>query len=161
MNFEEKYNYDKDADTVFRMFIDKTYFERKYAATTSSFEVLEHSLDDAKFQIKVRRVMPSDAPVPGFAKKFLPGEMTVVQEDTWDLATHTGQIKIEIAGAPVSVSADMRLIDGSQGAENHVSWSIDCNIPLVGKKIAKFVADDIQAKSPADLRLSNEILQEY
>ncbi len=161
MNFEEVYSYSKDADTVFRMFTDKAYFERKYAASTSSFEVLEHAQDESRFQIKVRRVMPADVPVPGFAKKFLPGEMTVVQEDVWDLASRTGRINIEIAGAPVTVSASMKLVDGANGAENQVSWSIDCNVPLLGKKVAKFVAEDIQAKSPADLRLSNEILADY
>ena len=161
MNFEEVYKYKKDADSVFRMFTDKAYFERKYAETTSSFEVLEHAKDDARFQIKVKRVMPADVPVPGFAKKFLPGEMTVEQEDVWDIATRTGTIHIDIHGAPVTVSAKMRLIDGAEGGENHVSWTIDCNVPLVGKKVARFVADDIQAKSPEDLRLSNEILQDY
>lgn len=161
MTFDEVYKYNKDADTVFRMFIDKAYFERKYAATTTSFAVLEHALDDDYFRIKVRRTMPADVPVPGFAKKFLPGEMTIEQTDVWDLQARTGEILIEIAGAPVSVKSQMRLIQGANGGENHVHWTVESNIPLVGGKVAKFVAADIQAKSPEDLRLSNEILADY
>lgn len=161
MNFQEVYKYGKDADTVFKMFTDRSYFERKYEKTADSHEVLEHAQDDNTFRIKVKRSMPADAPVPGFAKKFLPGNMTVIQEDIWDLKTRTGRLHIEIHGAPVSINADMKLIDGADGAENHLSWEINCNVPLVGGKVAKFVAEDMKHKTPADLAISNEILEDY
>lgn len=161
MTFDEVYHYTKNADAVFRMFTDKTYFERKYAGSTSSFEVLDHALDDKTFRIRVRRTMPADIPVPGFAKKLLPGEMTVEQEDVWDLQARTGRITIEIDGAPVQASAQMKLVDGDKGGENHVHWTVQCSVPLIGNKVAKFVASDIQAKSPADVQLSNQILADY
>ena len=161
MNFEEKYVYNKAADSVMKMFSDRDYFERKYAQAADSFEVLEHELSDSTFRIKVTRTVPTDVPVPNFAKKLIPGSMTVIQEDIWDLAARTGKISIDVVGSPVHVTANMRLIDGPKGGENHVSWKVDCRIPLIGGKIAKFVADDIQAKSPEDLRLSNEILADY
>ena len=161
MNFDEIYRYDKDADTVMQMFADRAYFEKKYEQTTLSYEVLEHQRDDDKFMIRCKLTMPSSAPIPGFAKKFLGETMTVVQQDNWDLKSRTGQLNIEIQGAPVDVSAKMELKQGDSGGENHVHWTISCKIPLVGGKLEKLIAEDIQAKSPADIEISNKILADY
>ena len=161
MQFEETYKYAKDADTVMRMFSDRDYFEKKYARTTLSYEVLEHKHEGDDFRIKCRLTMPSSAPVPGFAKKILGETMTVIQEDVWDTAKRTGRLTIEMHGAPISMHANMRLMDGASGAENHVYWEINCRVPLIGNKIASLIAQDIQAKSPADMQVSNELLADY
>jgi hypothetical protein len=161
MNFEELYRYGKDADTVMRMFADRAYFEKKYAETTLAYEVLEHELSDERFRIKCKLTMPSSAPVPGFAKKILGETMNLVQEDIWDLKSRTGQLNIEMPGVPVKISAAMRLGQGAAGGENQVSWSINCKIPLIGGKLEKFIASDIKAKSPADLKISEAILADY
>lgn len=161
MNFEETYRYARDADTVMRMFSDRAYFERKYERTTLSYEVLEHERSDDHFRIRCKLTMPSHVPLPGFAKKVLGETMTVVQEDVWDLSTRKGQLKIEMHGAPISINAEMSLEQGENGGENHVQWQINSRVPLIGGKIAKLVADDIQAKSPGDVEISNELLAEY
>ncbi len=161
MKFEEIYRYNKDADTVMAMFADREYFERKYAETTIAYEVLEHERSDERFRIRCKLTMPSNVPIPGFAKKFLGETMNVVQEDTWDLRTRTGRLSIELHGAPVHIFADMALKQGGEGAENHVHWTIECKIPLIGGKVAKLVADDILAKSPGDMEVSNRILADY
>ncbi len=161
MKFEDVYRYSKDADTVMRMFSDRAYFEKKYAETTLDYEVLEHELSADTFRIRCKLTMPLNVPVPGFAKKFFGQTMNVVQEDTWDLKNRTGRLTVELAGVPVTVKATMALREGSGGGENHVNWDIGCNIPLVGNKVAKLVADDIQAKSPGDLSVSEKILAEY
>ncbi len=161
MTFDEVYRYDKDADTVMRMFADRGYFEKKYEETTISYEVLEHSSEGDRFHIRCKLSMPMNAPVPGFAKKFLGETMSVVQQDTWNTAARTGELKVEMQGAPIDISAKMELKQGASGAENHVHWNIHCKIPLVGGKIEKLIADDIRAKSPADLEVSNRILADY
>lgn len=161
MNFDEIYRYERDADTVMVMFADRAYFERKYEATTISYEVLEHERSDEHFRIRCKLVMPSHVPLPGFAKKVLGETMTVIQEDVWDLRSRKGELKIEMHGAPIHITADMSLEQGEQGAENHVHWHINSRVPLIGGKIAKLVADDIQAKSPEDMEISNRILADY
>ncbi len=162
MKFEEVYCYERDADTVMTMFTDRAYFEKKYDQAADSYEILENNSDDKQFQIKVKRSMPLHVPVPGFAKKVLGGgSMTVIQEDIWDRASRRGQIKIELVGAPVRISAEMELKQGASGAENHVHWSIESGIPLIGGKVAKLVAEDIKAKSPEDQKLTNALLADY
>ncbi len=162
MKFEEVYCYDRDADTVITMFTDRVYFEKKYEKAADSYDILEHQSDDSRFQIKVKRSMPLNVPVPGFAKKVLGGGgMTVIQEDIWDKSTRRGRINIELVGAPVQITAEMELKQGANGAENHVHWSIDSSIPLIGGKVAKLVAEDIKAKSPEDQKLTNQLLAQY
>lgn len=161
MKFEEKYQYVKDADTVMRMFSDRGYFETKYEETTISYKVLAHDKSDARFHIRCELKMPLNVPVPGFAKKFIGETMTVTQQDDWDLNSRVGQLKVEMAGAPISISARMTLSDGPKGAVNKVEWDVGCKIPLIGGKLEKLIADDIQAKSPADLEVSNRILESY
>jgi hypothetical protein len=162
MKFETKHTFDKPAATVIKMFSDRSYFERKYAGLGfTAIEVLEHDKSDSRFRIKVRYTAQSNAPVPDFAKKFLPSTMVVTQQDSWDLKTLTGRLEVEIKGAPVKVACDMALKDDGKGAANQLRWNVSCGIPLVGGKIEKITAEDIQAKESADIATTRKILADY
>jgi Protein of unknown function (DUF2505) len=162
MQFNDKHGFDKPAATVLKMFSDKAYFEKKYAALGyRNIEVLEHVADARKFRIKVRYSAPNSAPVPDFAKKFLGETNVVTQSDTWDLDRKTGRLEAEIKGVPVKVAADMKLADEGNGSSNTLKWSLDCGIPFVGGKLEQLVAADIQSKAKGDLAKSREILQGY
>ena len=162
MQFTDKHSYDKPAATVLKMFSDKAYFEKKYAALGyRNVEVLEHKLDAKKFRIKVRYTAPNSAPVPDFARKFLGETNVVTQTDAWDLEKKTGRLEAEIKGVPVKVAADMKLADEGAGAANTLKWNLDCGIPFVGGKLEQLVAADIQSKAKGDLAKSREILKGY
>lgn len=162
MNFTDKHSFDQPAAKVIKMFSDKAYFEKKYAALGySGIEVLEHSADGGKFRIKVRYTARSDAPIPDFAKKFLAPSNVVTQTDSWDTAKKTGRIEAEIRGVPVKVSAEMALKDEGGGCANHLKWSLNCGIPFIGGKLEEVVAGDIKAKSGLDQARSRELLKGY
>ena len=55
----------------------------------------------------------------------------------------------------------MRLVDDGEGSAKELSWNISCGVPLVGGKIEKLVAQDIQAKSEADLNETRAQLENY
>ncbi len=162
MKFDDKHSFDKPAATVMKMFSDRAYFERKYKELSFwDIEVLEHDKSAKRFRIKVRYTTKNDAPIPDFAKRFLGESTQVVQQDTWDIGAKTGRLEIEIKGVPVKVSADMTLKDEGKGSANNLKWNLSCGIPLVGGKLEKVVADDIQAKSKADIAASRKILADY
>jgi hypothetical protein len=162
VKFGDTHAFDRPAATVLKMFSDKTYFEKKYAALGyKNIEVLEHKLDAKKFRIKVRYTAPNSAPVPDFAKKFLGATNTVTQTDAWDLEKKTGRLEAEIKGVPVKVAADMKLADEGGGAANSLKWNLDCGIPFVGGKLEQLVAADIQSKAQGDLATSRELLKGY
>ena len=162
MKFDEIHEFDRSSDDVLNMFTNKDYFVRKYEGLGyTGVEVLDHQSDDRGFSIKVRYEAPSDAPVPGFAKKFLGQTSVVVQTDSWDREAKTGRLQAEIQGLPAKVHAEMSLRDNGDGCVNELDWTISCGIPLVGGKIERLVAEDIQSKGVRDLSLSQSLLAEY
>lgn len=151
----------QDADLILRMFSDQAYFEQKYAQTASACEIVECEKTDSRFRIKAKLKMPTEAPVPGFAKKFIADSMTVIQQDTWDLNSRKGKLEIEIVGAPISVSADMELVSTDKGCENRMRWTFTCKVPLVGGKVEQMIQNDVCAKAPRDLEVSRKIAATY
>lgn len=162
MKFENKHSFNKPAATVIKMFSDRAYFERKYKALGfTGIEVVEHEKTDKQFRIKVRYTAKNDVQVPDLLKKFMPGSITVVQEDRWDLARMTGRLDVEIKGTPVKVACEMTLKDEGKGSANHLKWTITSSVPLVGGKLEKLTADDIQAKAANDVATTQRILADY
>src|SRR3546814_106669 len=100
-------------------------------------------------------------PLPDFAKKFVPAEMSITQRDSWDLKKRTGQLEVEVRGVPIKIAATMRLADEGKGSANTLSWNVSCGIPLIGGKLEKLLISDIQAKADADLAASRKILADY
>lgn len=159
--YNEVQSFEKSADSIMTMFSDKAYFEKKYAQLANSCEIREHRHEGNDFHIKAFLHYDFEAPVPGFAKKFIGDALTVTQEDTWDTDARKGQLNIHIAGAPVTIHADMELVETASGCENRLSWTIDCNVPLVGGKLEKMILQDITAKAPRDLEVSRSIAADY
>ncbi len=162
MKYDEKLDYDKPIETVLQMYTDRSYFERKYRDSGAwDVEVLEYEKTDKRFRIKCRFSMKSDAPLPDFAKKFIGESVSVVQQDAWDIEKRTGRIDTEIKGAPVKVFTEMQLKSAGQGCANHLVWNVSCGIPLIGGKLEKVLAEDLQAKSRTDYQASLKILRDY
>jgi hypothetical protein len=162
MKFDDKHSFNKPADTVMRMFSDRAYFERKYKElAVDDLEVLECEKSGSKFRIKCRYKVKNDAPLPDFAKRFMAEKNTVTQQDTWDTATKTGRLDIEIKGVPVKVSADMALKSEGAGSANNLKWNISCGIPLIGGKLESVISEDIKHKAKNDIAVSRKILADY
>jgi len=162
MKYDERLDYEKSAETVMRMYSDRSYFERKYKDGGAwDVEILEHEKSERHFRIKCRFTMKSDASMPEFAKKFIGDSISVVQQDAWDLETLRGRLETEIRGVPVRVHADMALRPEGEGCANHLKWSLSCAIPLIGGKLEKVVAEDLQTKSRTDYQVSRKILRDY
>ncbi len=161
MEFTQRHEFDKDSDAVIRMFTDRAYFERKYEEIAVAHEVLECEQDGDDFRIRCRVTVKSDVPLPGFAKKFMGETTDVIQEDRWNAATKTGRLTLELHGVPAELSADMALGDEGGKAVNTLNWKIRCAIPLVGGKLEKVLATDIEQKADRDVSVSNEILADY
>ena len=162
MQFQQILEYNKSSDAVIKMFGDPAYFERKFQLLDArAFEVLKQSTDGSDFSITMKITFPLSVPVPGFAKKVIGDTTTLTEEDSWDLAAKTGTLSVDVHGVPVEAVGRMRLVDRGAGCVNEIDWEISCSIPLIGKKVAKLIADDIQAKGAEDARVTNEILTDY
>lgn len=162
MRFEERHSFERNADAVMRMYVDRRFFERKYETTGArDIRVLEHESSAARFRIKCRYTVNNEADLPELAKKFIGAETVVTQEDEWDIAARSGRLVLDLKGTPAKVTAAMHLGDEGVGCVNRMVWTVDCGIPLIGGKLERVIADDIRRRSLADLAASRTILLDY
>ena len=157
-----EHQFAKSVAKVWAMYSDRTFFEKKYAATgCTNIEVLDCKSSDKGFSITVRYDSKSDAPLPDFAKKFMAERITVTQTDAWDAATKTGRITTELKGVPMKLSAEMKLEAAGKGAVNKMVWTLASGIPLVGGKLESILAEDVKVKSARDEQASQKLLEGY
>ena len=162
MKFDETHTLNKPAASVLKMYSDRAYFQRKYLTLdgVKDFEILDCESKGYTFRLKHRSQQRSDIPMPDFAKTILGEYNAVIQQDTWNLKTGVGRLEVELKGVPLKISADMK-VSGSGNATVTFNWLVSCSIPLLGGKLEKLIADDIRAKSAADMVLSNQLLADY
>lgn len=157
-----EHRFGKGVASVWKMYSDRAFFERKYKESGySNVEVLDYQSSAKGFSITCRYDAGSDAPMPEFAKKFIGERITVVQTDSWDASSKTGKISTEIKGAPVKVTAEMRLEGDAKSAVNRMKWTLSCAIPLVGGKLEALLGEDVKVKSARDQKVSIKILADY
>lgn len=162
MKFSSELKYPQPPAVVMKMFTDPAYFERKYQALeVSDYAVIRHAAGE-NFSLQYRFRAAGDTRVPDFAKKLVGDAIRVTQTDAWQVSRYVGQIDIEITGAPASVHADMRLEGaGAKASVLTLDWTIRCGIPLLGGKVEKLIAEDVQRRTAADGRISVKLLKDY
>lgn len=155
-------HFPKGAETVLKMFTDQEYFLKKYEMCGASDIQLQNvSHEGDQFSITVKRSMPADVPVPGFAKKFVKDTMTVVQTDSWDTSNRTGRLDIDIKGLPLELSCDMELVDNGDSSVLKLDFNAKANVPMFAKKVERLILDDILAKFEPDTAAGVELLANY
>jgi hypothetical protein len=160
--YEERQAFDQPVETVLKMFTDRAYFERKYAASGAwDIQVLEHELSGERFRIKCSYQRKPDTEVPAVAKRFIGESVHVTQEDIWDLGSRSGQLAIEIRHAPIRMQAQMKLVPEQGGSCNVLNWTMHCPVPLIGGKMEQTLAREMRDKAAADLAISRSLLAAY
>jgi Protein of unknown function (DUF2505) len=154
MAFSGDQTYDAAVDDVYALFTDPEVVQARYeAAGDRDIEILECTAQGDGFVIRTSRTVAVD--VPSFARKVLKPTNTMVQTDTWsarDLdGARDGDFDIEVKGAPVHVSGEMRIEPTADGGTRHeVQGKLDVKIPLIGGKVASW------AEGPSQQRLDAE-----
>jgi len=143
--------FDAPVDAVLRMLTDHSFYQRKYEALgMEEVNVQPTSHEGATFAVLARFKAHTELPLPGWAKRVLPDTIRVEQTDYWTPETAEGGLSIHLQGTPVRISAQMGLRESGGQVTNTVQWRFDCPVPLVGQKLADFVADDVCAKAERD-----------
>lgn len=151
MSVSAKFQYPISADEMFKHFCDPEYFRNLYEGTgAKEVEIIECSGGNTK----TSRLVPAN--VPSFAKKFLAEWNTVTQTEQW-VDSGNGRantIVSEVDGAPITVNSKATLTDTADGCEFAVTAEAKVSIPLVGKKIAAIVEEDVQATMQREYEFS-------
>lgn len=143
VNFEHKYSV--DVDSLFALFQDPDFIIERYLQTGAlSASILELSADE-EVLIRVEREVQVD--VPAFLSKFMHPTTRVVQTERWHGEAggpYLNDMQVEISGTPVKLHVSMELLAKGKGCVNRVEIEAKCGIPLIGGKIADFVARDAE-----------------
>lgn len=162
MGFTAKHEYSSDTATVFKVFTDKAYLEKKFAALgAKNINILECEEKDGEFFIKSQRDVPTNP--PGFAKKFLKSFNTVVEIDIWELNDgdiKKGTFEVDIKGTPISIKGEMILGGTDEGCVNSIKGEAKVSIPLVGGQIAKFIEGDTEKNLKEDHAFTKSYVSE-
>ena len=143
--------FDTPKEAVLRMLTDASFYQRKYEALgLQDISVQPTTHDSAPFAVLARFKAHTELPLPGWAKRVLPDTIGVEQMDYWSVDSARGGLQIQLQGTPVRISAAMGLSEEGDKVINTVQWRFDCPVPLVGKKLAEFVADDVCTKAERD-----------
>lgn len=162
MQQQQILQYHKPLAVLVRMLADPSFYLRKYQAL--GFEdvaVLEQEHKAQQFRIRAHFLAEPALPLPGLAKKFVNGAQDVTQEDCWDFAKASGELRVEIRNLPITIVAAMQLSDTPQGARNTLLWDVRCAVPLIGSKLEEIMLAELQEKVSRDVQISLPMLADY
>jgi hypothetical protein len=147
MQFNAIHAYQYPAGEVFAALTDFEAVKSKYEAIGHSEVLLvrRDQGDDGSVTMVTTRVVPLE--LPGFAKKVLSPRQHVTQTDVWSGADgkgrRSGTFAVEAKGTPVRLQGTLQLVPrGAKGCTNTTEVTVECNVPLIGGKIADLVAND-------------------
>lgn len=162
MQFEDRQEFNRPWEVVQKMFTDPAYFEKKAKLLKRmNVKLLEHERKGDEFKVRFSFEDMATIELPSFAKRFAGKTAHVIEEDRWNIKTRSGRLSFEFQGLPVKLGADMDVLDTDDGCVNVLHWKVSCSVPLLGGKLEKLIAQDIQHKASEDLRVSQTLLKKY
>lgn len=163
MKFEESFDFDHGVDTVARMFGDRDYYVAKYERLGGrSPEIVACDRAGDRFSITVRHALEAATmSLPDLLKKRIGNQLVLEQTDVWQLDAGHGRIAIDIEKTPVAIAIDLRLRDNRGTARLDLRFDIDAEVPLLGSKIEKAVAEPITRRVRDDLEVSRAMAGAY
>lgn len=91
------------------------------------------------FTTKTVRTLPTTR-MPDMVKKFVGATLTVTQDESWSApspdGSRTNTIKLAVAGAPVDVTAEQKLVADGAATVVELSGQVTSGVPFLGAKIA-------------------------
>lgn len=150
MELELKHPYEAGLERVLGAFLDEDHILEKNALLGSrNVRVAELRKDDCSAKLVVEREVTSSCEVPGMLASFHKEWNQVRQEEHWfrkDDGEWQCEFRVRIEGVPARIKGIMRLTGNNTECTNLVNLDVRCDVPLLGKKIARFLIEDSRSK---------------
>ena len=138
--------YNSDVDSVFKTYGTESDLIAKHESLGArNMNITNCELTDSSLELSFSKEMPVDA--PGALKKFLGEWNGFDQSESWTGTPgerYEGNLEFKIHGVPAKLTGTCVLTQEGAETHNNVTVKIECGIPLVGKKLAKFLADNCE-----------------
>lgn len=162
MELELTHAYDAGLDTVLGAFLSESHiYEKNQKLGSRNVRVAELSRDAESAKLVVERELSTTAEVPGVLASFHKPWNKVRQEEHWfrkDDGEWHCEFRVRIDGVPAKIKGEMRLQGTPQAAINYVTLTVRCDVPLLGRKIASFLATDSRAKIENEYQVTRSLL---
>lgn len=147
MKVASTHTYAAPPDAVFAVMTSPEVMVAKYAALGHlDVKIVEHSVLAGIVSVRSRRGVRLDVPV--FAKRFFEPVNLVDQHDEWDPpqadGSRTGIWQVVARGVPVTTGGQVRLGPVAGGTIVEFDGEVTCPMPIVGGRIATFIAADVE-----------------
>lgn len=144
------------------VFFNKDYILEKNALMGArNVRVAELEKDEVSAKLVIERQMTTSVKVPGILSSFHREWNQVRQEEHWfrksDSEWHC-EFRVHIEGVPAKIKGMMKLEGSEEACTNHVTLNVRCDVPLMGKKIAAFLADDSRTKIDREYKSIQQLL---
>ncbi|KPP98753.1 DUF2505 domain-containing protein [Marinobacter sp. HL-58] len=162
MQVEIEHPYNAGLEQVLGAFFDEGHIQAKNERLGSrNVRVPELTRDEQSAKVVVEREMMASTDVPGILSSFHKEWNRVRQEEHWfrkDDGEWHCEFRVRIEGVPAKIKGNMRLQGTDQACINYVTLNVLCEVPLLGKKIARFLADDSHTKIEKEYRITRQLL---
>jgi hypothetical protein len=155
MEFRHEMTYDAALADVSAMLDDPAYRDRVLHAQGGVRGTFEIETEGDITTAVVDQVRPA-AGLPSYATKFVGSEINIVQREEWTSAEYA-DLHVTIPGKPGTMVGSISLVEDGGTTTETVAVEITVNIPLVGGKIEKLIADMLRKA----LRAEEQVARDY
>ena len=163
MKLELEHVYEKDLDSVLAAFLDERHIlEKNQRIGSRNVKVAELRRDDEAAKLVLEREVTVSGKVPGILASFQREWNHVRQEEHWfrkDENEWHCEFRVRIEGVPAKIKGNMRLLNGDNSCVNQVSLQVRCDVPMLGKTIARYLIDDSREKIEKEYSISRSLIQ--
>ncbi len=162
MKLSLAHEYDYDLQVVWAAFTDAGFIQAKYEGVGArAIRIQQCSESDEGFDLVVEREVELDA--PALLQSFLGAWNKVVQTEHWRQVhgEYVNEFSVSSAGIPVNIEGVGLLKRDDEGCIYEIDVHITSEVPLVGNKLAQFVAESTERSLDEEFDYISEHLEPY
>lgn len=146
---------------VHAAFCDPEFYVAKFEALGDrNVQVLDSSDDEDGFFLELEREIRLD--VPGLLRGVLGEWNRLQQSEHWQAEGdgYVNHLSLDSDLVPMDIGGTMHLTGDSEGCTNHIEMNVRATVPLVGRALEKFGADNTRKSLDAEYAFIREYLAE-
>lgn len=156
--FEHRASFPAPVDTVYSILVDEAFLAARLRDIGGKgAALLDHSTTADGAAYKLRQGVDANR-LPSAVRSILNGDLVVEREERWRGREFRG--RASISGVPAQITSHGRLTDRGGSTELLVSAEVKVNIPLIGGKIEKVVAEQVTKLLAAEAEYAEKWLAE-
>lgn len=153
MDIKVQQPYSNSVDEVIECFFDEKYIAKKFTELgNENVDVEFCDKGPSKGKICFSYMAKPSANIPPALKSFASGATPLKQTELWKLIDDEWHCEytVELDGVPVELKGTMIVASTGQGSVNNVTLNVVCGIPILGKMIEEFIAQDSEEQMKAE-----------